>query len=314
MDYNELNKYVGRSKFAKFLGLFFLLGAILVGTVTTISYIDWKTKESNYIKEYAYSDSGMLSYENKGEQVYVEKLYNTDNEIIELDIPDKRTVILYCSKKNSRECIYFDLDNTVDQSKLNPIMAVFITLLLACLATFCLSKKRVRKIVKNSDNGEEYEQGTSLSSIYLFYVFLFAMGVGVLSFLLYQKINYLRLKDDNHIVTATIYSEIYNKGNDDNHYKPVAYYYVDNQRYIYVSDIYEDGNLNENLGKSFELYYDKNNPNKVSSKENSVNITLLIVGICFTAFTFPFVFFKKKIEKSMDKNRAKVKKEQEWKI
>ena len=80
-----------------------------------------------------------------------------------------------------------------------------------------------------------------------------------------------------------------------------------------VNDQYEYENLNDNLGNTFELYYNKNNPNQVSKKENPINFLLLIGAIFFTALAFPFVFFKKNMEKRMDKNLAAQEK-QEWKI
>ncbi len=313
MNYNEINKSVGNSRLAKIFGWIFLIAGLLVFITTIGSYIGWKTKETGYIKEYVYSDSGILYYEDNEEKVYVEKIYNTDDKIIELDIPDKKTAIMYCDKNNLSECIYFDTNNSVDQSRLNPIMGILTTLFLVAIASFLIPKKRFNKILKKNSNGEEYENGSSISSIYLFYVFLFAMGIGFLGWQLYNAINYFSLKNNNNITTATIYSEIYNLGADNDKYKPVSYYYVDNQKYVYVSDQYEDGNLNDNLGNTFDLYYNKNNPNKVSKKDKPLNFILLIIGICFTAFTFPFVFFKKKMEKRIDKNLS-VQEKQEWKI
>ena len=219
---------------------------------------------------------------------------------------------MYCDKNNPRECIYFDANNSLDQSRLNPTMDFFVELLLLATAIFLILKKRYNILPKDG-NREEYKKGSSLSSIYLCFVLIFAIGIGIFGWQLYNAINYFNLKNNVNITTATIYSEIYNVGGNKYLYKPVSYYYVDNQKYVYVNDQYEYGNLNDNLGNTFELYYNKNNPNQVSKKENPINFLLLIGGIFFTALAFPFVFFKKNMEKRMDKNLAAQEK-QEWKI
>lgn len=301
MNYNEINKSVENSKLAKIFGWIFLIAGILVFITTIGSYIGWKTKETGYIKEYVYSDSGILYYENNEEKVYVEKTYNTNDKIIELDIPDKKTAIMYCDKNHPSDCIYFDTSNSVDQSRLNPIIGIYCSLFLVAMALFFIPKKRCNKILQKDGNSEEYEKGSSLSSIYLFYVFLFAVGIGLLGWQLYDVINYLKLKNNNNITTATIYSDLYIKGADNDKYKPVSYYYVDNQKYVYISDP-EYGNLNDNIGNTFKLYYNKDNPNEVSTIENPVDFILIIIGICSTAFSIPFVFCKKKMEKRIDKN------------
>lgn len=92
------------------------------------------------------------------------------------------------------------------------------------------------------------------------------MGLGLISWQLNNAINYFNLKNNSSVTTATIYSEIYNLGANNDNYKPVSYYYVANQKYVYVSDQYVDGKLNDNLGRTFELYYNKNNPNEVAKK------------------------------------------------
>ena len=311
MNYNEMNKNIGNSKLAKVLGWFFLIAGIIVFISTIVSYFSWSSKKVNYNKEYVYSNFGALYYEKGQNNVYVNKIYNTDDEIISVNIPDNETAIMYCSKTNNNECIYFDNNNSVDQSMQNPILGLFVTLFLMSIAMFLIPKKRFNKEI-NAD-GEIISEGSSISSIYLFYIFLFAVGIGCVVWQLYNAVNYYNLKKGNNIAIATIYSEMYNVGKSNNMYKPVAYYYVDNQKYIFVNDEYEKGNLEENLGRTFELYYNQNNPNEVSKKKNPVNLLLLLIGICFSVFTFPFVFFKKKMEKRIDKNLSS-QKSNEWKI
>lgn len=311
MNYNEMNKNVGNSKLGKIFGWFFLIAGITVFITIIVSYFSWNSKRIDYNKEYVLSDYGTLYYEKNGNNVYVNKIFNTDGEIISLDIPDKNTAIMYCSKTNNSECIYFDINNSVDQNMQNPFLGLLLTLFLMSLATFLIPKKRFNKVM--NEDGEIIGEGTSISSIYLFYVFLFVVGIVCVAGQLYVAVNYFNLKNGNNTTIATIYSEIYNEGKSNGNYKYVAYYYVDNQKYIYVNDTYEEGNLEENLGKTFELYYNQNNPNDISKKKNPVNYLLLLAGICFSAFTFPFVFFKKKMEKRIDKNLS-AQKNNEWKI
>lgn len=306
MNYNEINKSVGKSKVAKIFGWIFLVAGILVCITTLSTYIGWKLKENNYNKQYVYSSYGNLYYENNNDKTYVETIYDTNNEVIDLDIPNEKTVIMYCSKENTSECIYFNMNNSVDQGMLNPFMSIIVTLFLIVIGLFFVINTRVQK-------DDKEEEKSSLSSIYMFYVFLFVFGASVLIWQIYNAVNYFKLKNNLNVTTATIYSEIYNIGAENDLYKPVSYYYVDNQKYIYVNDSYIDGSLEENIGTTFELYYNKNNPSEVSKKESPVNILMLIIGIGFVAFSTPFVFFKNKMEKRIDKNVSK-QTNQEWKI
>ena len=299
MIYNEISRAVGDSKLAKVLGWIFLVLGIMVFISAMESYLKWNSKNINYNKEYVYSEYGTLYYETNGNNVYVDKIYNTDEEIISLDIPNKETVVMYCNKDNRNECIYFDENDSIDKSMQNPILVLFVSLFLISFALFFIYEKRSKKVVNNKK--VDVDENTSLSSIYLFYVFLFLLGCGFVGLQVYNAVNYFSLRNSNNITEATIYSEMYNIGASKNKYKSISYYYVDNQKYIYVNDEYENGNLEENLGKTFELYYNKNNPNKVSKKKNPVDLFILLVGIVLLIFSFPFVFFKKKIEKRLDK-------------
>lgn len=114
-------------------------------------------------------------------------------------------------------------------------------------------------------------------------------------------INYCKIKDDDNMVNATIYSEIYEMGSSREKYKPVSYYYVDNYKYIYVSEIFKDGNIDEHLGTTEKLYYNPDNPTQVSTEIEPSNIILLMVGIFITALTFPIVFLKHKMAKRYNK-------------
>jgi len=287
MKKNKNNK---EKSFLKIFGWIFLIAGILVFVTTLSTYLNWKSKENNYTKQYVYSSEDNLYYDVNNNKILVKKIYNTSDEIIELNLPKQTTAIMYCLKNNINECIYFDMDSTTDQGMLNPFMSIVISLFLTSMGLFFIINEKN----KNKD------KITSLSNVFVFFVCLFVFGIGLFVWQIYNMINYYNLKNDHNITTATIYSEIYNIGGSNDLYKPVSYYYVDNQKYIYVNDSYINGNLEDNIGKTFDLYYDKNNPNKVSKKENPVNFLMLIVGIAVMAISFPTVFMKKKIEKELE--------------
>lgn len=302
VNYKEYQKNVGNNKFLKILGWLFLIVGILVFITHMLSFVSWNSKKSNYIKEYVYSEFGTLYYESNGKKVYIQNIYNTDNEKITIDIPNNETVVMYINLENINEGIYFDLDNTVDQSMLNPTISIFVSLFLVAMGLyFVLTGKETK------------ENETTTNPLFLFFVFLFLLGSGLIAFQVYDAVNYFNLKSQNNIATATIYSQIYNKGTEKNTYKPVAYYYVDGEKYIYVNDTYEEGTLDDKLGDTFEVYYEKSNPNKVSKKENPIDVLILIIGIGFALFSFPFVFLKHKMEGRIQKNILK-QNENDWKI
>ena len=299
MDFDKYNKVIGKSKFVKVVGWFFLVIGIMVFISTAVSYFSWNSKKADYKKEYVYSNQGTLYYEENGKNVYVDKIYNTDDKVISLDIPDKETVIMYCSKAKNSECIYFDTNNPTDESMQNPITGLLVALFLIGVAVFFILKKRSRKEIDK--NGKIIKEGASISSVYVLYIILFVLGIGLVGWQIFNAARYYNLKNENNFTKATIYSEIYNRGKTKNRYKSVSYYFVGGQKYIYVNDSYEEGTLSENLGKTFELYYNQNNPEEVSRKENPVNILPLMIGIGFSAFAFPFVFFKRKMEERLDR-------------
>lgn len=300
-NYKVYQQNVGKNKIFKFLGWFFLIAGIVIFITSTISSIEWNTKKSNYTKEYIYSENGTLSYELNSQKVYVTNVYNTDNENITVNIPNNKIVIMYINKENINEGIYFDIDNTSDQNILNPTMTVVVSLFLISVGSyFVLTAKEVK------------ENNITTKPLFLIYILLFFVGVGLIGFQVYNAINYFNLKSQNNVTTATIYTEIYSKGTTKDMYKPVAYYYIDGQKYIYVNSIYEKGKIDDKIGDTFKVYYEKNNPNKVINAEKPINIQMLIIGIAFTVFAFPFVFFRNTMEKRVQKNMLK--KDDEWKI
>lgn len=114
-------------------------------------------------------------------------------------------------------------------------------------------------------------------------------------------INYYSIKNDNNIVNATIYSDIYETGISNEKYKAVSYYYVDDTKYVYVDETYKDGNINDVLGTTQKLYYNSNNPENVSSKITFTTFLFMIIGIFITVISFPFVFFKNRMAERYNK-------------
>lgn len=268
MNYKKILKII--------VGCFFIFG----GIVALCDTITWLVAQKDYNKEYIYSDLGVLSYEKNNEKIYIEEIYNTDGEIIELNVPDKKTIIMYCYKDNPTEGIYLGIDNTPDWRLQYPIINIYLSMLFLVVGIFILSKKNTSNPIKN---------------FYLFYVLLFLIGIGMLCYQIYNIINYCSIKDDNNMVNATIYSDLYDTGVSNDKYKTVSYYYVNNEKYIYVNDVNKNGNINDVIGTTQELYYNPDNPNQVCSKITFFNIFLLIIGIFITAITFPIVFFNRKM-------------------
>lgn len=90
-------------------------------------------------------------------------------------------------------------------------------------------------------------------------------------------------------------------GVDDKQYKAVSYYYVNNDKYIYVNEKYKDGDINDVVGTTQKLYYNPDNPSQVCRKITLSNILLLIIGIFIIVITFPIVFFNSKMVNRFNK-------------
>lgn len=265
MNYNEIKEGNGTGIVVKIFGYLFLILGIIMLIDTLTSYFSWTMKEKNYNKQYVYSDSGNLYYEMNDKQILVKKIYDTNEEIIELEIPNKKTVIMYCSKNNIDECIYFDVNNSVDQNMLEPFLGFFVTFILLFMGIISISNNKIRA--------------------YVTIVFLFVVGIMSIIEELCDGIKYYNLKDKNNTTVATIYSEIYDIEVGDSTYLPISYYYIDNQKYIFVNDFYIEGTLENDLGKTFELYYNENDPNEVLKKENPIDWYTIGGGIFLIAIS-----------------------------
>ena len=119
-----------------------ILGVLIIIT-TYIPYFDWKSKEMEYTKQYAFSDAAEdIYYESNGEKIFVKTLYNTYNEEIELKIPENKTVVIYSNNDNPEECIYFNMDNTSDQTMLKPSLGLIAPLFLISFGWYLLKSNQ----------------------------------------------------------------------------------------------------------------------------------------------------------------------------
>ncbi len=221
ISFKKYQKFIGKSKFLYCLGCFFLITGILVAIVNIFSVVSWNSKKINYTKEYVYSEYGTLYYESNGEKIYIENVYNTDDEKITIDIPNNQTIIMYINKENINEGIYFDLDNTIEQSMINPAYLLIPLFICAMGLYFVISYKEVKEN-KNTTN-----------PLFLFFIDLFLVGSILIISQVYKGANYFKLKSHNNVTTATVYSQIYNKSGRGKSYKFVADYYVDGKK-IYI--------------------------------------------------------------------------------
>jgi len=276
--------------YKKILKLIIGVFLILCSMIDLFQTITWLVNKKEYNKEYVYSDSGSLYYEESGEKIFIEKMYNTNGEILQLDVPDKKTIIMYCYQDKPTEGIYLGMNNTADSRLQSPIINICVSLLILTVAFFIL-------LGKNKEN--------PIHNFYVFYVFMLLLGIIISVYQICNMVNYYSIKNDNNIVNATIYSDIYETGISGERYKAVSYYYVDGNKYIYADETYKNGNVNEVLGETQKLYYNPNSPEKALSKMKPLHFFLLIIGIFITIISFPLVFFNNKMAKRYNKSVKK---------
>lgn len=267
-------------KYKKILKILIGCFLLLCSIITFVQTITWQVKRKDYNKEYVYSDSGLLYYEKNDERIYIEKIYNTNGEILQINVPDKKTIIMYCYKDTPTEGIFLGMNNTADSRLQYPIINIYVSALILTIALVILSKKQTKN---------------PIIRFYPIYVFILLVGIGMSCWQIHNIINYCTVKDDNNIVNATIYSDIYVLGNTSGRYQSVSSYYINDNKYVYVDDIHKYGNINDVLGTTQKLYYNLDNPAKVVKELKLTNFLYLIIGIFITAFTFPIVFFRNKM-------------------
>ncbi len=267
-------------KYKKILKILIGCFLLLCSIITFVQTITWQVTKKDYNKEYVYSDYGLLYYEKNDERIYIEKIYNTNGEILQINVPNKKTIIMYCYKDTPTEGIFLGMNNTADSRLQYPIMNIYVSAFILTIALVILSKKR-------NEN--------PIIRFYPIYVFILFVGIGISCLQMHNIINYYTVKDDNNIVNATIYSDIYEIGISSDKYKSVSSYYIDNNKYVYVDETYKNGNINDVLGTTQKLYYNPDNPVKVAKEIKLSNFFLSIIGIIIIAFTFPIVFFRNKM-------------------
>ncbi|MDD3452795.1 MAG: hypothetical protein PHN42_00760 [Bacilli bacterium] len=292
MNYKQIQEKVssGGNK-VKIFGFIFLLVGVFILFTICFSSLNWNMKKSNYEKQYISTNNKLLTYEKENQIIYIEKIYNIYNEQISLSLPSNKTAISYCEKNDPTKCIYFDMNNSMEQAILDPIKYIFVSIFLISIGVFFIST------VKHKNN-----PNTTLNPIFLFSLILFLIGIAIFMYQINLAIKFLNLKSQNNVVDAKIYSEIYNISRNNNMYKPVAEYYVNNQKYIYVSSLYISGTLYKDMNKSIKLYYDIDNPSNALENKNPIDIPLFIISLFFIIITFPVIFMKKQLEKKHNKN------------
>lgn len=289
-SYKQLHKMIGSNKFFKVLGKGFVFWAIFIYITSIPDLISWNTKKSSYIKQYVYSDFGTLYYETNGKRVYIQNIYNIDNEKITVDIPDKKTIIMYVDKNNINEGIYFDLDNSIYEGLINPFSTI--------VPHFILLSVGLMFILMHKENKKNI---CTLKPAFLFALSLFILGMVPIIVQVNNVLDYFNLKKQDNTTNATVHSEIYREHTERESHKAVAYYYIDGEKYIYEEEGYQKGKIDDKIGNTFELYYDEQNPSKTIKKENPINIIILILGILLCSFAFPFVFLRNKMEEKIIK-------------
>ena len=270
-----------KKKRKEIIGWIFVVCGLIILYSTLSSYFSWQKVKKQYIKVYSYSDSEKLYYEKGEDLIEVNKIYDTYNEVINLKIPNEKSVEMYCNKQKNNECIYINQDNSIDTSKDNPVSGILVSLLFFALAFTLLYKKIFNKS----------EEEKTIYQYYLFYLFIFLLGIYLFGTEINKELKYKKVKKENNLIMATIDSELYNPHQEENLYKPIAYYYVDDKKYIFVNDFYINGTLEKDMGQKIELYYNKENPNEVYRSDRNTNYLLSIAGLVLIILGFPFVFF-----------------------
>jgi len=293
-----------KGKTSLIIGWLFISMGILVLIGSIAFSLSWNIKKNNYNKEYVYNDNGTLYYEKDGNTVNVKKVFNSDNAVVSLNIPNKETAIMYCSKTNNSECLFFEPGNVIVQGSRTPIFGILGSLLLISFGLGFIPRKfTIEEVDEKGELKVIKGEGSSIFSAYFFLVFISLLGLVGVVVSLQDAIRYTNLKKENNITVATVYSQLYDGDKINDNDAPVAYYYVNDKKYTFVN--YSSKNVD--LGKTFEIYYDKNNPQKAVKKGESLDVPLLFVGLAFFIIPLIFLPLKKEDREILKKQKARIK-------
>lgn len=279
------NKKNGKGN--KIIGIIFLLVGIMVMLVCSIMHISWSLKKDNYVQVYAQSNNGSLEYKYNDQLRKVDKISDYYDETLFLDIPDSKSVKLFCQKDNNSNCIYFNESNELENSIVNsPILAILCSLLLIVIGLFFYEKSQPF----NPNRKRSY-------SMYCFCLWIALSGICILGWQIMNYSNFNKLKEQNNIITAHVYSEIYIKNASNESHKILATYIVDNKEYVYARNFYKKGNIESNI----KLYYDGSNPSKALEDQKTINIGLVLLSLVFIIISIPYLFLSSSIKSKIKK-------------
>ena len=272
MDPESQNAISRGGKLTKIAGWFLVVVGATIFLVSSVTAINWYAKKHNYEQQYVDGPTRALSYRLDGHTINITKLLDTAGEDVSLELPEDQTAVVYCEKSNPASCIYFDMDNAMDENALNPSIGLYMSFMAVALGLY------VVLTIKYADK----DHASPRKPLFALFLVLFLAGISVVIYQVYLTVEHSVLKSQNNTTTARIYSSIYNASSSKNNmYKPVADYYVNGVRYVYVKDLYTEGSLAEDRHKTFELYYDKDNPRRVSEKEKPINLVMTFIGVAF---------------------------------
>lgn len=271
---------------SKIFGWAFIFVGAMVLVSTIIYLLDWKNKSQNYIEIYAYSNNGILEYENEGEKITPEQFYNYSGDEIFFNIPDKKSVKLYCEKKYLYRCIYFDEKNSPESNIIkSPVISIFSSMFLLILGLFLTEKSMPVKTE------------TKISySIYFLWLWIALFGLFVIICQLFEYKNYVDIANQKNIVNASVYSEVYVPYTSGKLNKVIAKYIIDGKEYTYVRKYFKENNIATNI----KLYYDIKNPASSVEFKSPIDIELIIISFIFIVISTPFlikIFPFKKMQK-----------------
>lgn len=267
------------------LSIFLFIGGIFILITSINSYSHWKIDLKNYSKEFVFvdSDNKILYYENDGEKISVDTIYNSKKEKLSLNMKRYDVAIMYCDKEKVSECIYIGSDDDAMFSKSDLFSNVLGVVILVVLGLCIIGFNTFKKV---------YNNRFTITGYFLSFI-LAIVGVCLIVYEIYNLNNYYNIKNQNNKTTAAVIGKIYKPYTDSSYY-PVAFYSVDGKFYYYVIEDSIEEDFKDYLGKEFELLYDSKNPSIVISVDYEDGYTFLIVGMLILISALYITFGKQK--------------------